>query len=30
MFIINTDIEQKKLDFVPIIAHTAFDNNQDK
>ena len=30
MQLINTDIAAKRLEFVPILAHTAFDNTQDK
>ena len=30
MQIINDEIKAKTLEYVPIIAHTAFDNNDDK
>jgi len=30
MQIINDEIKDKALEYVPIIAHTAFDNNDDK
>ena len=30
MQIINDEIKDKTLEYVPIIAHTAFDNNDDK
>lgn len=30
MQIINEEIAAKKIEYVPIIAHTAFDNEEDK